>query len=310
MKTLRNIFAAAVLMASGAVPSFADCDVSLGVAFSDGTAQLTQQNRRYLTNIIRRAVSGSMTPTELDNAQICVLVTADVNGRHLVTNVAPAKTVLDLTVTLYVADRNTGTTFSSTSFDLNGVGNSEPQAYNNASRQLKAQNRELKDFGDKARTEVIAWYDRNIDNIINKARTEAAMRDYDSALWRLLSVPECCKGYDRAVAEAKVVYQQYVNRQCEENLAQAQAAWMAGYTLENAQVASVFLSEIYPDAACYKEAQELVKEIKKHMGERWKFEMHQWDTLMDVEKQRLTHAREIALAYAQNQPQTVISVIR
>lgn len=50
--------------------------------------------------------------------------------------------------------------------------------------------------------------------VVTDGKKDAAdMRDYDSALWRLLSVPECCKGYDRAVAEAKVVYQQYVNRQ-------------------------------------------------------------------------------------------------
>ena len=51
---------------------------------------------------------------------------------------------------------------------------------------------------------------------------------------------------------------------------------------------------------------ELVEEIKRHMGEEWKFEMKRWDDLMSVEAQQLKFAREIALAYAQNQPQQVI----
>ena len=51
---------------------------------------------------------------------------------------------------------------------------------------------------------------------------------------------------------------------------------------------------------------ELVAEIKRHMGEEWKFEMKRWNDLMSVEAQQLKFAREIALAFAQNQPQQVV----
>ena len=53
----------------------------------------------------------------------------------------------------------------------------------------------------------------------------------------------------------------------------------------------------------------LVQEIKRHMGDEWKFEIKQWSDLASIESQRLTYAKEIAMAYAQNQPQQVIHLL-
>ncbi|MCM1452311.1 MAG: hypothetical protein NC102_08625 [Clostridium sp.] len=281
------------------------CDIALSVYFAGSSSEMTDQNRTYLRNVIQNALGRSSGMASLEDSQFGVVVDADIVDEHIISG-APAKTVLNLSMNLSLADVKDGKRFSSVTIDLNGVGNSKGKAYGNAIRKLKAQSQSLESFVKKAKDEIVGYYNSNYKAIIKKAENEAAMRNYEEALYRLMCIPECCNGYDEAMAKARAVYKKFIDQQCHENLAQAQAAWMSGFTRENAAVASIFLSEIYPDAACYGEAKELVAEIKRHMGEEWKFEMKQWSDLVSVEKQQLKFAQEIATAYAQNQPQQVI----
>lgn len=282
-----------------------DCDISLSVYFSGQSSDMTEQNKTYLKNVISKAVSNGSVLSSIDDSQFGIVVNADVVDEHIIAG-APKKIVLNLNLTLSLGDIQNGKLFSSFNVDLNGVGNSKGKAYNNAIHKLKSQNQSLSDFASKAKDEVIGYYNRNYKSIIKQAETDASMRNYDEAIYRLMCIPVCCTGYDEAMAKVRVVYKQFIDQQCHENLAQAQAAWMSGFTRENAAVASIFLSEIYPDAACYDDAMELANEIKRHMGEEWNFEMKRWNDKISVESQQLKFAREIALAYAQNQPQHII----
>ncbi len=281
------------------------CDIAFGVYFEEASPEMTEQNKAYLKNVINRAMTQSNGLGNLEDSRFCIVVATDAVDEHIIAG-APAKTVLNLDLTFYVGDMVDGKLLSSWTTRVNGVGNSAGRAFQNAITKIKPQNRELGAFAAKARDEVIGYYDRNYKNIIKKADAEVALRHYDAALYRLMSVPECCAGYDEVVVKVKEAYKLYIDYKCNENLAQARAAWMSGFTSENASIAGVFLSEIYPDAACYTEAVALMNEIKGHMGEEWKFRLKRWDDLVSIEKQRMGYAREIALAYAQNQPQHII----
>lgn len=282
-----------------------DCDIVLSVYFADTSSDMTEQNKAYLKNVITNAISQGNGMSSLEDSQFGVIVNANVVDEHIIAG-APTKTVLNLSLTISLCDVYDGKLFSSYTVDLNGIGDSKGKAYNNAIRKLKSQNQSLGEFVSNANAEIVGYYNKNYKFIIRSAESDAAMRNYEEAIYRLMCIPVCCTGYDEAMAKVRVVYKQFIDQQCHENIAQAQAAWMSGYTRENAAVASIFLSEIYPDAACYEDAMALVAEIKRHMGEEWAFELKRWDDLMSVEAQQLKFAREIAVAYAQNQPQRVI----
>lgn len=303
MKTNLIIFLLAISSLVGYAQS--DCDIALSVYFGGNSSDMTEQNKTYLKNVLSKAISQGNGLSSLEDSQFGVVINADVVDEHIIAG-APTKTVLNLSLILSLGDVQDGRLFSSYTIDLNGVGNSKGKAYNNAIHKLKVQNQSLGEFASKAKAEIIGYYNKNYKAIIKKAESDAAMRNYEEAIYRLMCIPVCCTGYDEAMAKVRIVYKQFIDQQCHENVAQAQAAWMSGYTRENAAVASIFLSEIYPDAACYDEAMELVAEIKRHMGEEWKFEMKRWSDLMSVEAQQLKFAREIAMAYAQNQPQHII----
>ncbi len=305
---MKKFFVSLCLVVSCISASAQNCYIPMRVIIPDDVEGMTPMSANYLTNVLNRVLIGGNDVADFVNTQFGIVVRPDIVEKHIIAG-SPQKTVLNLSLTLYIGDVQQGTLFTSYTMEVNGVGDNDTKAYNSAIRRLSSQNRNLNDFVATGKQKIVEWYDNNYQSIIKQATTAASIRNYEEALYALLSIPECCKGYDAAVAQIKIVYQQYVDRQCEENLAQAQAAWMSGYTQENAAVAGIFLSEIYPDAACYGDAMNLVAEIKKHMGERWNFEMKQWSDLASVESQRLTYAREIAMAYAQNQPQQVVHLL-
>jgi len=304
-KQMKRFFVLLCLVTSCMFAKAQNCDIPMQVVVPNDIEGMTAQSAEYLKNVLRRVLVSENDVAQFANTQFGIVVKTDVVNKHIIVG-APQKIVLNLSLSLYIGDVRQGTLFSSYSMDVNGVGDNDTKAYNSAIRRLNVQNQNLNKFIVNGKKKIIEWYDNNYLHIIKQAQAAASIRNYEKALYSLLSIPECCKGFDEVMANIKIVYQQYVDRQCEENLAQAQAAWMVGFTKENAAVASVFLSEIYPDAACYSEAMKLVNEIKAHMGEEWNFKMKQWSDLVSIESQRLTHARDIAMAYAQNQPQQII----
>lgn len=301
---MKKIFVTLCFVAVSMLAGAQNCDIPMRVVVSDGIEGMTQSSAEYLKNVLRR-VTMSGNDAISANSQFGIMVKSDVVNKHLISG-APQKTVLNLSMTLYIGDLQQGKLFSSYTVDVNGVGDNVTKAYNSAIRKLTAQNRKLVSFVEEGKAKIIEWYDNNYQNIIKQAQKASAVREYDKALYELFSVPVCCKGYDAVLTQIKIAYQQYIDKQCEENLAQAQAAWMTGFNSENASIAAGFLANIEPESSCYKEAVKLVSEIKRHMGEKWNFQMKQWDDLVSVESQKLANAHEIALAYAQNQPQVII----
>lgn len=284
------------------------CDIPIQVIISNDKNGMSELNANVIRNIVHRSLVKGDGIGSIENSQFGIVVKSDIIDRHTISG-SPQKTVLNIALSLYLVDVREGTLFLSYTTDLNGVGNNETKAFNNAFKRMNGNDLELKEFFEQGKKKLIEYYNRNYQNIIKKAQSEASLRNYELALYHLLSIPECSKGYDSAMANVKVIFKQFVDRQCVENLAQAKAAWMSGFRRENAAVASVFLSEIYPDAACYSEAQMLVNEIKKHMGKEWEFELKRWDDRVSIEMQQMRYAREIALAFAQNQPHETINFI-
>lgn len=285
-----------------------NCDMPLRVVVPAQVEPLDATSEQLVRNKLRQIVVSNGIVGGSDASPFAITASVDVIDKEVV-SASPTKYIYVLNVNLYIVDTQNQKIYSSATIEVRTAGNSSTKAYVNGIKELSPSNAEVKACIEKGKNKMLSYYDNNYKNIIKQARTLATLRNYEEALFYLMSVPVCCKGYDEAMAEVKDVYQQYVDRQCDENLAQAQAAWMSGFTMENAAVAGVFLSEIYPDAACYEDAQQLVREIKKHMGEEWKFELKRWDDIADIEAQRLKYSREIAIAFANNQPDQVVSFI-
>ena len=298
----------ALAMCACAVAYAQDCDMPLRIVIPEQVEALDATSQQQLKNKLRNIIVQNGIIGGSDASPFAITASIDVLGQEILPGM-PTKFVYMLGVNLYIVNLVDQKIFSSTSVTVSCAGNSQTKAYINGIQQLSPSNPDVRSCIAQGKTKMIDYYDKNYTTIIKQARAQAVLRNYEEAIYLLMAVPACSVGYDAAMSEVKDIYQQYVDRQCVENLAQAQAAWMSGFTMENATVASVYLSEIYPDAACYADAQALVAEIKKHMGDEWNFKLKQWDDLADIEAQRLQYSREIAIAFAQNQPDQAVSFI-
>lgn len=284
-----------------------DCDIPLRplvAQSSDGSYYPQVVN--YLTNRLRVLTSKAGSIGGMENSQFALAFGYDVIDKQIVSG-APTKVIYNVSVSMHVVDLKAQKVYATYSNEMKGIGDNETKALINTFQKVNVSNIEIRNFVQQGKQKIMDYYDNNYQNIIKGAQALAAMKNYDAAIYNLMMVPECCKGYDAINKELMDVYQQFVNQHCNENLAQARAAWIAAPNSEGAATASIYLSEIYPDAACYGDAMKLANEIKKQMGEEWKFMMRQWADNISLERQRINAMRDISIAYANSQPKTEIT---
>lgn len=204
-------------------------------------------------------------------------------------------------VTFYIADAFNQVVFSTTSVMAKGVGTTEAKTYLDAIRRIDINQPAMQEFVQKGKHKVIEYYNTQADKMFAKARSLAQRNDYEQALFIVTCIPSECDRYEDALALGNEIYQQYIDYLCNVNLAAAKTAWMAEQNSKGAEAAGQFMQYIYPDAACYADAEALYQEIKGKVLDDWKFEMKKWQDGIDIEMAKIYAWRDIGVAYGTNQ---------
>ena len=217
----------------------------------------------------------------------------------------PSKISEKLEVNLFIVDVYNKTIFASTSVTARGIGENENKAYVDAIKRMPVQNKDIAAFVEEGKQKIVGYYDAKAEQMIQKARALAMQKDYGQALNIVSLIPEECKYYNDALAAGVEIYQQYLDNECNINLAAARQAWAAEQNSKGAQRAGEYLANILPDAACYGDAMELYSEIKGKVLDDWKFEMKIYQDGVDLEKERIKSMRDIGVAWGENQPREI-----
>ena len=174
---------------------------------------------------------------------------------------APPKHVYTLNVSLRIADNMTQTIYSTTDITLKGVDNNETKAYISALKGLSYRHRDVKGFVEEGKNRIIEYYNSQCDFIIKEAEALAGKKEYDQAIYTLITIPSVCKDCYMKGQDASVdVFKQKMENECMQNIADARAA----KAKDNYDLAASYLSGILPDVSCYADAQALLKEIEDH----------------------------------------------
>ena len=178
-----------------------------------------------------------------------------------ITPTAPPMHAYNLDVTLFIADNITKTIFSSTTISLKGVGKNTTKAYIGALKTLNYRRPEVKSFVEEGKNKIIEYYNSKCDFILKDAESLAGRKEYDEAIYTVMSIPDICKDcYMKGQEVAVSIFKQKQENECMKNIADARSAKAKDdYTL-----AASYLSSILPDLNCYAEAQVLLKEIEDH----------------------------------------------
>ena len=220
----------------------------------------------------------------------------------------PMKIAEKMEMNLYIVDAYAKTIFSSTSFTVKGLGETENKCYLNAITRMPLQTPQIAKFVQEGKEKIIAYYDHEGEQLIKKAKFFAKQKKYDEALYWVALIPQQSKHYDAALATGLEIYQQYLDNECNINLAAARSEWAAQQYAVGAAAAGEYLAKILPDAGCYGDAMALYKEIKGKVLDDWKFEMKIYQDGVDLEKQRIEAARAIGVAYGEHQPNKEVNI--
>lgn len=277
-----------------------DCQLPVMVWVEDDAGQMTDQAINYCkSKLTDLATSNGLFPGE-GLMQFTLAATFSLINQRILAG-PPTQFINEYNVKLIVGDYYGQKIFSSISLNLKGVGENETKAYINAIGSIHHKSKEIQSFISLSRSKITAYYDSNYPTIVSRSRFLAKQKRYEEALFHLYVVPECSKGGKIAQDAAIEIYQDYVDQLCQENLAKAKAAWYARQNSEGASQAAEFLSNIYPDARCYRDAQLLYKEIRNKVDAEWKFTLKVYETSVSLQRQRIEAIRAIGMAYGNNQ---------
>lgn len=298
-----KISAVAVMCAAlTAAPTMAqECDIPVAVVLVQQSEEVPEASEQMFTNALTRiAVSNGMN-AELPYAQFVLAARCDMLDKSIVAG-PPTKICCNLGVTLYVADLYNKKKFASAYIEVNGVGNNEVKAYNNAFAQIRPQSAKVMQLLDTGKRKIMDYYNTQYPNILKEARRLAGLQQYEEALALVTAIPACSKGGDQAISEGLKIYTRYRDRYNLQLLTKARGIWAAGQDQASVREVAEILLNIDPEAACYNEALSLASEIKKQVRNDLDLEMREkYRDAVKLEEHRIAAIRAIGVAYGNGQ---------
>ena len=273
----------------------------------DGTVPAVQD---FLKNKLNSITTINGTGASAINERFIITANIQIVSKDI-TPTAPPIHTYGLEVTFYVGDGITGTLFSSTSISLKGAGTTPTKACMMALKNIRDTDPRFKSLISQGKIKIIEYYNTQCDLLLKNAEMLASKDEYIGAIKKLIEVPEVCKDcYFKAMDAIGPIYQKMIDRDCNLLLTKAKNAWGEGQDGNAANKAGLFLIEINPNAGCFNDAINLTntmsKKIKDLEQRDWNFKLKQQQDNVDLQKDRIYAAKQIGVAYANNQPEIMV----
>jgi hypothetical protein len=203
----------------------------------------------------------------------------------------------NLDVTLFIGDALTNTVFSNVTLSLKGVGTNENKALIEAFKTINSRNKEVINFLEEGKNNIINYYSTNCDFMIKHAQTLVNQEKYDEAIYNLSLVPEVCQDcHFKCLDYLSSVYQQKIDAECKIKFNEAKVTWASAQNPSGAEKAGDILSTINPMASCQPEIDIFIKSIdaklKADEKARWQFKMKQYADRIETQKEQVRIAEQ------------------
>lgn len=286
-----------------------DCIIPISIQLDNEFCNIPSSASTVLYNNLERIASKSGITSDISMSPFVLTAHCDVLEKSNLPG-PPIQTVYNLGMTLYIADTQAQKKFASTYITLNGIGSGEVKSYINAFNNIKRYNKDIEDFVAQGKKTILQYYDTQYLNIIREAKHLESIQKYEEALSLIISIPLCSKGGDEASEYSRQLYNKYLDRLNLFLLNQAKAIWAAKQNEESALPVCLMLSHIDPNASCYAEASQLMKEIKTQIRKDIDFEMREkYDDAVSLEKERLATIKAIGVAFGNGQQPTTTNLM-
>ncbi|MCF0070812.1 hypothetical protein LZD49_10040 [Dyadobacter sp. CY261] len=264
-----------------------DVKIPISVISSD-----TSSFGRLLLSRLQQAVSKTGM-SEYDSYNFVMFPRVNVLS-HEVTASAPSLTVVNLEVTLIVANgyMSKSIIFNTETFSIKGVGKSYEKALLEAARSLRSDNPKLQELIGNSRATITRYFAANCESIIGEAelmskqallainkneisdKAVTAENQFTRAIYLLYNIRSANYGcYKTSIAKINQILAKYDEFSCRLYLGRARNHWAARQLKETIS----YLNKIPPSESCRTEVDALLRQIdgyqEKLTGQDYKHEL-------------------------------------
>lgn len=286
-----------------------NCEIPISVVTSPQVENVPEATMDMLNSRLSAALASDGIIASEAYGQF--FITARFN--HITEDVVPGpprQVAIHSSLTLMIGDFEGQQIYSTSTFDLRGVGTSTQRALINSLKSVNARNTEFERFVSAGRDKILKYFNNNYRTILAKANRAASIKHYDEALYYACSIPECCEGYAEASDAVVSIFKKYIDNDAEMLYNKALAEWAIAPNAAGARAATLYLTLIDPSASAYPRAQELIKEIKNTVRGDYDFENREkHKDAVALRKAYIDAARQIGVAYGNGQKPTTTNLM-
>jgi hypothetical protein len=183
-----------------------------------------------------------------------------------------------------------------------------------ALRNIKINDPKIQEFVEGGKKRIIEYYNSKCDFIITEAQTLEQKQDYQQAIFKLTNVPQVSKDcYNKCQELIGSIYKKFMDLQCKKYMIEAKNIWASNQDYSGAERTSEVLNKVDPNSSCYNDAVALSNTIAKRIREidqrEWNFKLKQQQDAVDVEMATIKAARDVGVAYGENQPNVIYETV-
>lgn len=278
--------------------------INLGAHIPQQVESIPAGAKRLLLNKLGKIITDNGISDDVSNSRFILVPNVSVLTKNI-TPTAPPKIAITLEITFYVGDGLAGNLFASETLTAKGVGTNELKAYTNAIGRIQTKSKALTGLIEKAKQEILDYYEMECQTVANRASSLEKQGRFKEALFTITNIPESTTCFSKHDQKITSLYKKAIDEDCVEKLNLAQAIWTSNQDFKAANEAGVLLASIRPQASCFSKVQQLYSKISARVKE---VSDRGWElTLMEVDltKTNIEAAREVGVAFGENQPQNV-----
>lgn len=293
--------------------------------------ELPYESRKLLLSKLSQMVTANGIADDESSVRFVLSAKINVVSKDIAAG-PPQRISQKLAVTLMLGDIVEDKVYSLTDINTIGVGQSLEKTFISAFKNINPNNAKIKAFLLDGKQKILSFYETHCQDIIAEAQKQASTDNYEDALMMLSSIPDVCTScFNDASSLASSVYTKMIEVRGGELLNEARALWAKNPTKEGAAEATRLLSQINFAAPCQKDVPALMAEITKKMNEidrrewehqmlvyqdgidrekrQWEQSVREYNDNVQTQRMRLKAYRDVAVAYAENQPKVVTRVV-
>lgn len=300
-------------------------------AYVPESEEIPYESHKMLVSKLSQIISANGIADNENVVRFILTAKINVVSKDIVVG-PPQRISQKLDITFILGDIDEDKVYSQLTISAIGIGQNLEKSYISAFKNINSKNPAIMAFIQEGKERLLAYYQTHCNELIAEAKKQASQQNYEEALMLLTSIPSVCAScFEESARIATTIYTNMIEVRGAEFLNQARATWANNPSREGAIEATRLLSQINFAASCQTQATSLLKEITVKMNEidrrEWEHQMQVYHDGIEREKRQWTQnvreyednvqaqrmylkaARDVAIAYAKNQPKKITRVI-